>query len=140
MQATNTRPFYNRFLFIVSRYKWGHRSRLTILIHRHIDHVAAGNVTYVSGYQVFGHDLDSNLHARSSYIVHFAVDSNNISDKSGSQKIKSLHPGRDHSRVLAVLDGDNGRCLIHHAHDDTAMCVAMRIRIYQFHESTGGAP
>src|SRR5260221_12716340 len=100
MQMTNTRPFYNRFLFIVSRYKWGHRSWLTILIHRHIDHVAAGNVTYVSAYQVFSHDIDSNLHARSSYIVHFAVDSNNISDQSESQRIKSINPDRNHTREL----------------------------------------
>src|SRR5258708_20348945 len=127
MQVTNTRPFYNRFLCIVSRYKWGHRSWLTILIYRYIDHVAAGNVTYVSSYHVFGHDLDSNLHARSSYIVHFAVDSNNISDKSGSQKIKSLHPGLNHSRALSVFDRHNGTRLIPHTHNDASIHFPLSI-------------
>src|SRR5947209_3719640 len=108
MQTTNGCPFYNCFLFIVSRHEWGHRGWFTVLIQRHIDYVAAGNMPYFSGYHVFSHDLHSDLHARSSYIGHFTVDRNNISNKSGSQKIESLHPGRDHSRVLAVLDGDNG--------------------------------
>src|SRR2546421_10188244 len=139
MHTTNTRPFYNRFLFIVSRHEWGHRSRFTVLIQRHIDHVAAGNMPYFSGYHIFRHNLDSNLHARPSHIGHFTMDRNDISNKSGSQKIKSLHPGRDHSGVLAVLDGDNGGCLIYHAHNHTTMHVAMRVCIYQFHESPGGA-
>src|SRR5207237_3707638 len=84
--------------------------------------------------------LHADLHARSAYKVHFTVNRNNISNKSGSQKIKSLHPGRDHSRTLAVFNGDNSSRLIDQTHYDTAMHVAVCIRIYQLHEPPGGTP
>src|SRR6266567_5903693 len=140
MFTTKTCLIYNLFLFVVSRHKWGHGSWFTVLIQRHIDHVAAGNVTYFSGYHVFSHDLNSNLHACPSYIAHFTVDRNNISNKSGSQKIKSFHPCCDDPGALAVLDSDNSSRLINHAHNDTPMHITVCIRIYQLHEPSGGAP
>src|SRR5260370_18768551 len=140
MHMTNTCPFYNRFFFIGSRQKWRHRSWFPILIQRYIDHVAAGDLTYFPGRQIFGSHLNPNLHARSSNIVHFTIDRNNISNKSGGQEIKSLYPGSNYSGALTVLDRHNGSSLIDHTHNDATMHITMCIRIYQFHEPPGCAP
>src|SRR2546421_6701212 len=104
MQATHTCAFYNHFLFIISRHKWRHRSWFTILIQRHVDHVAAGNVTYFSCDQVFSHDLDSHFHTATPNVVHLTMYCHHVAYISGGQKIKSFH--------LAVTTVRSWLCLI----------------------------
>src|SRR5258708_15828164 len=140
MHMTNSCPFYNRFFFIVSRHKWWHRSWFPILIQRHIDHVAAGDLTYFPGRQIFGSHLNPNLHARSSNIVHFTIDRNNISNKSGGQEIKSLYPGSNYSGAPTVVDRHNGSTLIDHTHNNATMHITMCTLIYHFPAPPAVAP
>src|SRR6266566_3417182 len=140
MHTTKTRPFYNCFLFIVSGHKGRNRRWFTILIQCYIDHVAAGNVTDFAGDHVLRHDLYAHFHTGAAYVVHLTMDRHHVADICRGQKIKCLYSGRDHIRILAVLEGDNGSSLIHHTHNDATMHIPMCIRIYQFHEPPAGTP
>src|SRR5260370_17761655 len=140
MHTTDMCAFYNRFLLIVSRRKRRHRSRFSILIECHIDHIATGDLSDLSGNQIFSCYFNSNLHTRASNIMQLTVARNNIPDKSGSQKIKSLHPGRDYARTLAVLDGNDSCSLVNHTHNYPTMDISLYIRICQFHNTRGSTP
>src|SRR5260370_31885869 len=137
MHPTNARLLNNRLLFIISGYERRDRGVFTVLVHCHVDYVTTGDVAFFARYYVFCNYLNANLHARASNIMHVTVDRDNISNKSRSQKIKSLHPGSDHSGTLAVLEGYDGCRLVNHTHNNTSMHIALCICILQSHHPPG---
>ena len=89
--TSNACPFYNRFLFIISRHKWGYRCWFTVCIQCNIDYVAVGDVVSVQcemryvgrtsmevGVEVMAEDIITGevRHIASSYVIYVALGAN----------------------------------------------------------------
>ncbi len=135
MQATSPGMLDDASLFFVCRDQWGHRGRLSVLVQRHIDNIAAGDLANLSRDQIFGCDLYTDLHTCASDIVHRAVDGDDIADEGRRQKVEAFDARRNHRRTMRMLDSDDSSRLVDHSHYYSAVYIALAIAIDQLHHA-----